>query len=163
MVLTRSQKDKQRRVIKKENCWDIYKFARDNTGADVAALQQVLIQQMATKECDPHIPCMFARDIPGADVTALQQCVIEMGSGYAAYLFSLNIPSANVVALQQTVIEKGDGWDCYMFSRDVPGADVTLLFASAESKAFDELNAEEIKAFRILRDRLRPNIGAETA
>ena len=68
MTLTKEQQEEQTRILERGTGWDAYGFARNIPGADIEALQQVVL------ECkDGYFVYRFAKDIPGADIQVLHQ------------------------------------------------------------------------------------------
>jgi len=96
-----------------------YEFAYNIKGADVKALQQVVI-----KSGNPKWAYKFARDVKGADIKVLQQVVTDSTDKNTpewAYWFAFSIKGADIKALQQAVIKSGKTDWIYAFTKDIIG------------------------------------------
>ena len=172
----------QQRIIKTGDGLAAYKFDRDVDGADIAAMQKVVLahgdaedacffacvvdgeldisalQKMVLDSKDGYLSTYFACDLQGccelkeSDIEALQAITLEYGDGVDACKFALGVKGADIKALQQVVIDRGDAFDAYAFARDVEGSDVVKLYERAEVVRFKKLTPEEAEGFREMAD-----------
>lgn len=127
--MRQAEKREQQEILEDKDVSRALQFARDVEGADIKALQAMVIERG-----DGTDAYSFARHIEGADVEALQAVVIGRGRAHDAYLFAKYVEGADIESLQAVVLERGAGGNTYYrFARDIEGADPKPLLKKALS------------------------------
>ncbi|MBF6615481.1 MAG: hypothetical protein ITG07_02025 [Candidimonas sp.] len=92
-------------------------FARNVAGADVAGIQQFLLDI-----ADENSLCAFVSEVEDVDLAAIEAGVIEKGLARVACHIAKSVPGANITALQDLVLRSSDPLAIFDFSRNVEGA-----------------------------------------
>lgn len=130
-------KDLQDIVIDSGNAAVAFDFALFIPGADVKALQRVVMRSADTSYLTPFLA------IDGADIDALRASVIDHGTGWDAYKFAYRTQGKYTDQLQQVVIDRGEPIDAVHFAEMIDGADIPAL----QQKVMDGTDIHAIYAF----------------